>query len=77
MLAKNIGRVTKRSSAKTVQVALEVVKKRPVYKKTYRQVKTCLAHDPSDALSVGQKVILKPSRPFSRRKRWLAIPLII
>lgn len=56
--------------SKTVVVAVTRLKKHPKYKKYYKVTKRFKAHDEKNEYHVGDKVIIRETRPLSRDKRW-------
>ena len=55
---------------KTVVVQVERLVKHPVYKKYVRSRNRFAAHDEQNECRVGDTVLIRQSRPLSRRKRW-------
>lgn len=55
---------------KTVVVRVERLVKDPRYKKYVRRYSRFMAHDESNACSVGDRVRIIEHRPLSKRKRW-------
>ncbi len=55
---------------KTVVVQVERLVKHPVYKKYVRRRNRFAAHDEQNECRVGDTVLIRQSRPLSRRKRW-------
>ncbi|MEW5914287.1 MAG: 30S ribosomal protein S17 [Thermodesulfobacteriota bacterium] len=55
---------------KTVVVQVERLIKHPVYKKYVRRRAKFMAHDERNDCHVGDTVLIRQSRPLSRRKRW-------
>lgn len=68
------GVVVRKSGLKTVAVEIVRVIAHPLYGKRVKQTKRYLAHDESNALSVGDMVTIQESRPLSARKRWVVVP---
>lgn len=71
------GRVKKRTGVvvgdamdKTVVVEVMRIKSHGRYKKQIRTSKRFKAHDEGNACSVGDKVEIIESRPYSKTKRW-------
>lgn len=54
---------------KTVVVSVTRLKKHPKYKKYYKVTKRFKAHDEKGEYHVGDKVIIRETRPLSRDKR--------
>jgi small subunit ribosomal protein S17 len=55
---------------KTVVVAVERIKRHPLYHKTLRRTKRYKAHDPNNACKLGDMVRMVETRPLSKEKRW-------
>jgi len=55
---------------KTVVVLVERLVQHAVYKKFVRRRKKFSAHDEANECRIGDKVLIRQSRPLSRRKRW-------
>jgi small subunit ribosomal protein S17 len=58
---------------KTVVVRLERTVHHPVFKKAFRRNSKVYAHDASDALQVGDQVLIMETRPLSKLKRWTVV----
>ena len=65
-----VGRVVKKSGAKTVKVRVRRLVKHPIYKRYMRSTMGFLAHDEADQCGIGDEVVIVESRPLSARKRW-------
>jgi small subunit ribosomal protein S17 len=55
---------------KSVVVSVERRVQHPVYGKTQKRTSTFLAHDESDEVKIGDRVVIAETRPLSKRKRW-------
>lgn len=55
---------------KTVVVRVNRYKKHPKYEKRYKISKKYKAHDAENKYKIGDKVIIKETKPMSRHKRW-------
>lgn len=55
---------------KTVVVSVTRLKKHPKYKKYYKVTKRFKAHDEKGEYHVGDKVIIRETRPLSKEKKW-------
>ncbi|KAG0528273.1 hypothetical protein BDA96_06G304400 [Sorghum bicolor] len=69
------GRVVTTKADKTVGVEVVRLAPHPKYKRRERIKKKYQAHDPDNQFKVGDVVELRPSRPISKTKHFLAIPL--
>jgi small subunit ribosomal protein S17 len=65
-----IGHIVSDKMDKTVVVAVEKLKRHPLYKKTFKRVIKYKAHDDDNKCRVGDKVKIIETRPLSRQKRW-------
>ncbi|KAL6844250.1 hypothetical protein ACP4OV_025923 [Aristida adscensionis] len=69
------GRVVTTKADKTVGVEVVRLAPHPKYKRRERIKKKYQAHDPDNQFKVGDVVELRRSRPISKTKHFLAIPL--
>ena len=67
------GTICKATNKKTVVVEVERTFKHPIYKKYIKRSKKYHAHDETDALKVGDKVMIEETRPISKLKTWKVI----
>lgn len=67
-----IGKVVSRAGDKTVVVKIEWSFAHPLYRKRVRRVKKFMVHDEKNELKVGDRVCLESSKPYSRRKCFVA-----
>ena len=67
------GIICKARNKKTVVVEVERTFKHPIYKKFIKRSKKYHAHDETDALKVGDKVMIEETRPISKLKTWKVI----
>jgi small subunit ribosomal protein S17 len=61
---------------KTVVVAVEDRVKHAVYGKVIRRTSRLKAHDESNEVGVGDRVLLMETRPLSATKRWRVVEVI-
>ncbi len=71
-----IGRVVSNKMDKTVVVAVEIAKRHPLYRKTFKRVVRYKAHDEGNKCELGDKVRIIETRPLSRQKRWRVADVI-
>ncbi|CAL9010059.1 unnamed protein product [Prunus brigantina] len=69
------GRVVCSTSDKTVAVEVTRLAPHPKYKRRVRKKKKYQAHDPENQFQVGDVVQLEKSRPISKTKTFIAVPL--
>ena len=67
------GTICKATNIKTVVVEVERTFKHPIYKKYIKRSKKYHAHDETDALRVGDKVMIEETRPISKLKTWKVV----
>ena len=74
--AQIIGKVVSNKMAKSVVVTTERKVREAVYGKLQRLTSRFMAHDEQNSAQVGDRVALVPSRPLSRRKRWVVTRIV-
>jgi small subunit ribosomal protein S17 len=70
------GLVVSDKMAKTVVVEVEDRVKHPLYGKVIRRTNKLQAHDESNQVGVGDRVLLMETRPLSATKRWRVVEVI-
>lgn len=70
------GTVVSDKMKKTVVVKVEDFKKHPRYGRYYKVSKKYKAHDENGEFHVGDKVIIKETRPISKDKHFVAVKII-
>ena len=55
---------------KTVVVQVDRRVRHPMYKKYVRRRAKYTAHDETNSCKVGDRVLIRETRPFSKTKRW-------
>jgi small subunit ribosomal protein S17 len=61
---------------KTVTVEVEDRVLHPRYGKTIRRTKKVKAHDESNEVGIGDRVLLMETRPLSATKRWRVVQIL-
>jgi len=61
---------------KTVVVAVETLRRHPLYKKTIRRTVKYKAHDANNECGLGDMVRIVETRSLSRDKRWRVAEII-
>jgi small subunit ribosomal protein S17 len=74
--AEIFGTVVSNKMAKSVVVTIERKVRDSLYGKQQRLTSRFMAHDEKSEAQVGDKVALVPSRPLSRRKRWVVTRVV-
>ena len=74
--AEIVGRVVSNKMTKSVVVTVERRVRHGAYGKQQRLTSRFMAHDEESVAKVGDRVALVPSRPMSRRKRWVVTRVI-
>ena len=70
------GLVVSDKMEKTVVVAVEDRVKHPLYGKVIRRTSKLKAHDESDEIGIGDRVLIMETRPLSATKRWRVVEVI-
>lgn len=68
---QKVGRVVSDKMDKTVVVAVDTVRKHPLYHKRYTRTNKFMAHDEQNACKPGDIVRIEETRPLSKHKRWI------
>ena len=71
-----LGHVVSNKMDKPVVVAVEKLRRHPLYKKTMRSTVKYKVHDENNECSLGDKVRIVETRPLSREKRWRLAEII-
>jgi small subunit ribosomal protein S17 len=71
-----VGRVISNKMDKTVVVAVETIKRHPLYKKSIRRTVKYKAHDEKKQCGEGDMVKIVETRPLSRWKHWRVAEII-
>jgi small subunit ribosomal protein S17 len=71
-----VGTVVSDAMNKSVVVTIERQVRHELYGKQLRLTSRFMAHDENNEAKVGDRVALVPSRPLSRRKRWVVIRVV-
>jgi small subunit ribosomal protein S17 len=61
---------------KTVVVQVDRLVRHPMYKKYVRRRAKYSAHDETNSCKVGDRVLIRETRPFSKTKRWRVSEII-
>jgi small subunit ribosomal protein S17 len=65
-----VGVVTSDKMDKTRRVEIPRLVRHPKYGKFIRQKTVCYVHDEQNESRLGDTVSIRPSRPYSKTKRW-------
>ena len=71
-----LGRVVSNKMDKTAVVAVETLRRHPLYKKTIKRAVKYMAHDENNECRLGDKVKIVECRPLSRHKRWRVVEIL-
>jgi len=61
---------------KTVVVEIKQRIKHPVFKKYYTVRKKYKAHDEKNECKIGDRILIRESRPISKHKRWAVVKIL-
>ncbi len=70
------GLVVSDKMQKTVVVEVEDRVKHPLYGKVMRRTKKLKAHDETDQIGIGDRVLIMETRPQSATKRWRVVEIL-
>lgn len=70
------GLVVSTKMDKTAVIAVETPRRHPLYKKIMKRAVKYKAHDEKNQCRIGDKVMIKETRPLSRDKRWRVAEII-
>ena len=70
-----VGFVTSRSGDKTIKVECQYKIPHPRYKKEIKRKTVLVVHDANNEASVGDRVSVMETRPFSKLKRWRVVKI--
>jgi len=73
---QKVGRVVSDKMDKTVVVAVNSVRRHPLYHKRITRTNKFLAHDEQNTCKPGDLVRIEETRPLSKRKRWVVREII-
>ena len=73
---QKVGRVVSDKMEKTVVVAVNYVRRHPLYHKRITRTSKFLAHDEHNLAKPGDLVRIEETRPLSRRKRWIVREIV-
>lgn len=71
-----VGLVVSNKMDKTAMVAVETLRRHPLYKKTIKRAVKYQAHDEKNECQLGDKVKIVECRPLSRHKRWRVVEIL-
>ena len=71
-----VGKVVSNKMDKTVVVAVDYVRRHPLYHKRITRTSKFLAHDENNSVMPGDLVRIEETRPLSKRKRWIVREVI-
>jgi len=73
---QKVGRVVSDKMQKTIVVAVESLKKHPIYKRTYKSTARFKAHDETNDARLNDTVRIEETRPLSKDKRWRLVEIV-
>ncbi len=76
MRKSRVGIVVSDKMDKTIVVALDDKVRHPLYGKAVKRTKKVKAHDEENQCSIGDKVRIMETRPYSKDKRWRLVKIV-
>ncbi|KAG6521735.1 30S ribosomal protein S17-like [Zingiber officinale] len=71
-----VGIVVSNKMQKSVVVAVDRLFHHKLYNRYVKRTSKFMAHDEKNECSIGDRVILDPSRPLSKRKNWIVAEIL-
>ncbi len=71
-----VGIVKSNKMEKTVVVTVERLVQHPKYRKFIHRRNTFAAHDAQNACNIGDRVLIRETRPLSKTKRWVVVKVL-
>uniref|UniRef100_A0A7N0UU67 Small ribosomal subunit protein uS17c n=1 Tax=Kalanchoe fedtschenkoi TaxID=63787 RepID=A0A7N0UU67_KALFE len=71
-----VGMVVSNKMQKSVVVAVDSLFRHPLYNRYVKRTNKLMAHDENNMCNIGDRVKLDPSRPLSKRKRWVVAEIL-
>ncbi|HEV2128623.1 MAG TPA: 30S ribosomal protein S17 [Thermomicrobiales bacterium] len=73
---QKVGRVVSNKMDKTAVVAVDYVRRHPLYHKRITRTSKFHAHDENNTCQEGDLVRIEETRPLSKRKRWIVREIV-
>lgn len=73
---QKVGRVVSDKMDKSVVVAVNYVRRHPLYHKRITRTSKFVAHDENNACKPGDLVRIEETRPLSKTKRWIVREIV-
>ncbi|MBA31596.1 MAG: 30S ribosomal protein S17 [Chloroflexi bacterium] len=71
-----IGFIISGKNDKTVIVGVSWLQKDRIYKKSSKKLTKFVAHDELNSATIGDKVLIEETRPYSKTKRWRVVEIL-
>ncbi len=73
---QKVGRVVSNKMDKTIVIAVDYVRRHPLYHKRITRTSKFHAHDENNSCQEGDLVRIEETRPLSKRKRWIVREIV-
>jgi small subunit ribosomal protein S17 len=73
---QKVGRVVSNKMDKTIVVAVDYVRRHPLYHKRITRTSKFHAHDENNSCQEGDLVRIEETRPLSKRKHWIVREIV-
>lgn len=73
---QKVGRVVSNKMDKTVVVAVDYVRRHPLYHKRITRTSKFQAHDANNECNTGDIVRIEETRPISKNKNWIVREIV-
>ncbi|EPS63938.1 hypothetical protein M569_10845, partial [Genlisea aurea] len=71
-----VGLVISNKMQKSVVVAVDRLFHHKIYNRYVKRTSKFMAHDEQNQCNIGDRVLLDPSRPLSKRKHWVVAEIL-
>lgn len=66
-------KIIRKAGDKTVVGETSFLRQHPIYKKYVKLSKRYMIHDENNTVKIGDEVMIRSSRPISKRKTWVIV----
>lgn len=66
-------KIIRKAGDKTVVGETSFLRQHPIYKKYVKSFKRYMIHDENNTAKIGDEVMIRSSRPISKRKTWVIV----
>ncbi|CAM8923036.1 unnamed protein product [Rhodiola kirilowii] len=71
-----VGTVVSNMMQKSIVIAVDRLFHHPLFNRYGKRTNKFMAHDENNLCNIGDRVMLDPSRPLSKQKRWVVSEIL-